>query len=58
MEPFKVLRMNQEEIHLAGPEGHGDVRIVNSYPSKIGKKNHYVAVLVLRVPRIIRIYDT
>ena len=58
VEPFKVLRMNQEEIHLAGPEGHGDVRIVNSYPSKIGKKNHYVAVLVLRVPRIIRIYDT
>jgi hypothetical protein len=38
VEPFKILRMNQEEIHLAGPEGHGDVRIVNSYPSKIGIK--------------------
>ena len=36
VEPFKILRMNQEEIHLAGPEGHGDVRVVNSYPSKIG----------------------
>lgn len=36
VEPYKILRMNQEEIHLAGPEGHGDVRVVNSYPSKIG----------------------
>jgi hypothetical protein len=25
---FKVLRMNSEEIHIAGPEGHGDVRVV------------------------------
>jgi hypothetical protein len=31
-----VLRMNSEEIHISGPEGQGDVRIVNSYPSKIG----------------------
>jgi hypothetical protein len=34
--PYKVLRMNSEEIHISGPEGQGDVRIVNSYPSKIG----------------------
>ena len=33
---FKVLRQNSEEVHVAGPEGHGDVRVVNSYPSKIG----------------------
>lgn len=29
VEPYKILRMNSEEIHLAGNEGHGDVRIVN-----------------------------
>ena len=36
MAPYKILRQNSEELHIAGPEGHGDVRIVNSYPSKIG----------------------
>lgn len=35
--PQKVLRLNSEEVHVAGSEGHGDLRIVNSYPSKIGK---------------------
>ena len=33
--PYKVLRMNMEEIVLQGPEGPQDVRIVNSYPSKV-----------------------
>jgi len=33
---YKVLRMNSEEVHVAGNEGHGDVRVINSYPSKIG----------------------
>ena len=34
--PYKVLRLNSEEVHVAGNEGHGDVRVINSYPSKIG----------------------
>jgi hypothetical protein len=34
--PHKVLRLNSEEVHVAGSEGHGDVRVINSYPSKIG----------------------
>ncbi len=38
---YKVLRMNSEEIHIGGPEGHGDVRVVNSYPSKIGARHHH-----------------
>jgi len=35
--PHKVLRLNSEEVHVGGNEGHGDVRVINSYPSKIGK---------------------
>ena len=34
--PYKVLRLNSEEVHLAGNEGQGDLRVINSYPSKIG----------------------
>ena len=34
--PYKRLRVNQEEVHLQGNEGHGDLRVMNSYPSKIG----------------------
>jgi hypothetical protein len=36
IQPHKVLRKNSEEVHIEGDEGRGDVRIVNSYPSKIG----------------------
>ena len=32
---FKVIRQNMEEVVLQGPEGVNDVRIVNSYPSKV-----------------------
>ena len=32
---FYVRRQNMEEIVLCGPEGERDVRIVNSYPSKV-----------------------
>ena len=32
---FKVIRQNMEEIVLQGPDGVNDVRIVNSYPSKV-----------------------
>jgi hypothetical protein len=33
--PFKEIRSNMEEVVLQGPEGASDVRIVNSYPSKV-----------------------
>jgi hypothetical protein len=39
--PHKVLRLNSEEVHVAGNEGHGDVRVINSYPSKIGNKTPF-----------------
>ena len=32
---FCVKRENMEEINLQGPLGHTDVRIINSYPSKV-----------------------
>ena len=32
---FKVIRKNQEEVNLNGPEGIGDVRTVSSYPSRV-----------------------
>lgn len=37
IEPYKVIRMNMEEILLEGPGGSSDVRIVNSYPSKVNR---------------------
>lgn len=36
MAPPKVLRLNQEEVHIKGGEGAQDVRVVNSYPSRVG----------------------
>lgn len=32
---FKVIRQNMEEIVVQGPDGVNDVRVVNSYPSKV-----------------------
>jgi hypothetical protein len=32
---LKIIRSNMEEIVLQGPEGDQDIRIVNSYPSKV-----------------------
>lgn len=32
---FRELRANQEELVLQGPEGRYDVRLLNSYPSKV-----------------------
>jgi hypothetical protein len=34
---FSVKRENMEEINLQGPLGNTDVRIINSYPSKVKK---------------------
>ena len=33
--PMPVIRSNMEEVVLQGPDGCQDVRIVNSYPSKV-----------------------
>jgi hypothetical protein len=33
--PYRVIRENAEEIFLQGPEGPHDIRIVNSYPSRV-----------------------
>lgn len=32
---FKVIRENMEELVIRGPESIQDIRIVNSYPSKV-----------------------
>jgi hypothetical protein len=32
-----VIRSNMEEVVLQGPDGGQDVRIVNSYPSKVSE---------------------
>jgi hypothetical protein len=32
---YKIVRMNMEEVVLKGPEGQQDIRVVNSYPSKV-----------------------
>jgi hypothetical protein len=37
---FNVKRENMEEINLQGPLGNTDVRIINSYPSKVSLYTH------------------
>jgi hypothetical protein len=32
---YRIIRYNMEEIVLRGPESDTDVRVVNSYPSKV-----------------------
>ena len=32
---LKVIRANQEEVHLQGDEGYRDIRVIQSYPSKV-----------------------
>jgi hypothetical protein len=32
---FSVTRCNMEELVLKGPTGENDLRVVNSYPSKV-----------------------
>ena len=33
--PFKIVRSNCEELMVLGPESSQDIRMVNSYPSKV-----------------------
>ena len=51
---FKVVRQNMEEIVLRGPGGERDVRVVNSYPSKVGAAAA-VPKVSLRAPRARRV---
>jgi hypothetical protein len=44
-EGFRVVRQNMEEIVLQGAAGTQDVRVVNSYPSKVGFVVFLVCVL-------------
>lgn len=41
---FKVIRCNCEELVLQGDNGEHDVRVINSYPSKV--RMFYVLLLV------------
>lgn len=43
--PHKVIRANQEEVHLQGDEGYRDVRIIQSYPSKVLFFVGYIVVI-------------
>ena len=57
--PFKEIRCNMEELVLQGPDGVSDVRIVNSYPSKVGARERRGAcvrkcVFTLRLPALRR----
>ena len=45
--PYKVLRLNSEEVHLAGNEGQGDLRVINSYPSKIGNPTYIYFIIIV-----------
>jgi hypothetical protein len=53
--PFKFLRINQEEVHVTGNEGQGDVRVINSYPSKIGMQDGVSFIILDNLFKIIRI---
>ena len=37
---YKIIRSNMEELVLKGPESEQDVRVVNSYPSKVKISSH------------------
>ena len=46
-----ILRENMEEIYLRGPLGSTDVRIINSYPSKVDRSNARAKVARAKVAR-------
>ena len=58
MPPYKEVRCNMEELVLQGPDGVSDVRIVNSYPSKVGARERRggvrKCVFTLRLPALRR----
>ena len=46
---MKVLRLNSEEVHVQGIEGEGDLRVLNSYPSKIGQSLSLCLLLLIPI---------
>ena len=44
--PFKIVRSNCEELMVLGPESSQDIRMVNSYPSKVRYYYHETTWLV------------
>ena len=44
MPPFKEVRCNMEELVLQGPDGTSDIRVVNSYPSKVSEEKRCARV--------------
>lgn len=52
VEPYKVIRMNMEEVVLNGPESNQDVRIVNSYPSKVSSFSPAPTLLSVSDPQV------
>jgi hypothetical protein len=54
--PMHVIRANCEEIHIQGPEGSSDIRITNSYPSKVippnkSPNNTHIIHIYIRRPK-------
>jgi hypothetical protein len=37
--PYRVVRKNQEELQITGPEGPSDLRVISSYPSKVSQSS-------------------
>jgi hypothetical protein len=45
-----VIRSNMEEVVLQGPDGGQDVRIVNSYPSKVSDiYTHLIIFIIIHI---------
>lgn len=58
-EGFKVIRQNMEEIVVQGTNGVSDVRIINSYPSKVsGPHPACMPCLLLCCTRQLRVQAT
>jgi len=49
---FRVIRQNMEEVVMGGPDGVADVRVVNSYPSKVGVLCTLLALMCSAMPCI------
>ena len=47
---YRVIRCNMEEIVLKGPHSDMDVRIVNSYPSKVSDRPSVIDNIYLGLP--------
>ena len=48
--PYKIVRSNCEELVILGPESRQDLRIVNSYPSKVRR----LTLSALPIPQVTR----